>query len=197
MALPSWPNLTQMAGKASRKKGIKEVSKGFYKSLHIALKKEEKKKRNSGDKQGLANCLKSAMETLIEHLIDHDKNIERVKKYKIEVPDLPRGKFPDYALQKGNRIYLIEQKSILRFNEFSQVFFEALIARKYSGLKKIRFAGLFNYLHQEKKAFEKLCVFERKRIVHHLCILIPDIEYTEYSIDEVDNLFLDIKTFFK
>jgi len=196
MALPSWPNLTKMAGKASRKKRINEVQRDFYKSLHTALKKEEKTKRKSSDKQGLANCLKKAMESLVEHLVDHDKSIEKVN-YKIEVPDLPRGKFPDYALQKGNRIYLIEQKSILRFNEFSQVFFEALIARKFRGSEKIRFAGLFNFLHQEKKAFEKLCVFERKRIVHHLCILIPDIEYTEYSIEEVNNLFLDIKTFFK
>lgn len=196
MALESWPRLVEMAEEATKKRNINKVSRDFYKSLSRALKMENKKRRNSGDKQGLSDCLKVAMVSLIKNLIQQDNNIKKVS-YVIKIPGFNKGKFPDYALRKGNRIYLIEQKSILRFNEFSQVFYEALLARKFSGSFKIRFAGLFNYLHQSREPFENLCFFERKRIVHHICVLIPEIEYEKYSTVEVERLYSDIKSWLK
>lgn len=193
MALKSWPGLIKMSKVASRKRGISSVSRDFYKSLNEALITESRKRRNAGDKQGLSDCIKKAMDSLIQHLTEQDNEIKSTS-YLIRLPGFQRGKIPDYALQKGKKIYLIEQKSILRFNEFSQVFYEGLLARKFNGSLKIRFAGLFNYLHQDREPFEDLCVFERKRIIHHLCVLIPEKEYTEYSIDEVDKLYDSIKT---
>ena len=184
--------IVEMAERASRKQNISKVSKDFYKTLYEAFKKEQNKKRSPGDRHALRSCIAEAMNSLIQHLVEIDKNIKEIT-YKIEVPGLPRGKFPDYALQKGNKVYLIEQKSILQFNEFSQVFYEALLARQFKGSKRIYFAGLFNYLHQEREPFEMLCKFERKKIIHHLCVLIPEKEYTEYSTDEVDKLFNSIK----
>jgi hypothetical protein len=111
--------------------------------------------------------------------------------YRIEVPGLPRGKSPDYCLTNGQRVYLIEQKSVLRFNEFSQVFLEALLARRKGG-DCVRFAALFNYLHQQRQAFEQLCEFEGQCLIHRICILIPDFSYTAYSPEEVEGLFEDI-----
>jgi len=193
MALKSWPGLIKMSKTASRKRGISPVSRDFYKSLNKALIKESRKRRKPGDRQGLSDCIKRAMDSLIGHLIEQDDKITRTS-YTIRLPGFQIGKVPDYALQKGKKIYLIEQKSILRFNEFSQAFYEGLLARKFNGSLKIRFAGLFNYLHQDREPFEGLCVFERKRIIHLLCVLIPDREYTEYSIGEVDRLYNSIKS---
>lgn len=138
------------------------------------------------------------MENLINDVTNKYPDAESIS-YCIKVPGLPRGKFPDYAIRRENKIYLIEQKSILRFNEFSQVFFEALLAKK-NGIKgsRIRFVGLFNYLHQERKAFEKLCKIKRTSVIDRLFVLIPNISYdTGYDPQEIISLQKDIVTWLR
>ena len=59
-------------------------------------------------------------------------------------------------------------------------------------LQRVRFVVLFNYLHQERRAFEQLCDLDGRCLVHRICVLIPEYSYTEYSPAEVEGLFEDI-----
>jgi hypothetical protein len=190
VALVAWEGITDLAAQAAANPGTGRFASPFFAALHDALVHEAGVERRSGDKQGLVTCIKAGMAAAVEVLVADHPAI-RPCSYRIEVPGLPRGKCPDYAFTNGKREYLIEQKSVLRFNEFSQVFLEALLAHRKGG-DGIRFAALFNYLHQKRQAFEQLCEFEGRRLIHRICVLIPDHSYTAYSPAEIEGLFQDI-----
>lgn len=190
MALAAWDGLTALAESAAANPGTGRFARPFFAALHAALVREETLERGVSDKQALVGCIKAGMAAATEVLIAEHPRIQPCN-YRIEVPGLPRGKSPDYGFTNGRRFYLIEQKSVLRFNEFAQVFLEALLAHKKGG-ESIRFAALFNYLHQERRAFEQLCELEGRCLVHRICVLIPEYSYTAYSPAEVEGLFEDI-----
>lgn len=192
MALAAWDGLIGLAKHASENPGTGRFARPFFSALHNALVREEKVERSIGDKQGLVSCIKAGMSAATAVLVAEHPSI-RPCSYRIEVPGLPRGKSPDYGFTNGERFYLIEQKSVLRFNEFAQVFLEALLAHKKGGAA-VRFAALFNYLHQDRQAFENLCKLDGQCLIQCICILIPEFSYTAYSPIEVEALFEDIAT---
>lgn len=116
------------------------------------------------------------MAAATEVLVAEHPNI-RAYSYRIKVPGLPRGKSLDYGFTNGKRFYLIEQKSVLRFNEFAQVFLEATLAREQGG-DNIHLAAPFNYLHQERSAFEQLCQWGNRHFIDRICALIPEYSYS-------------------
>ncbi len=191
MALASWPGLTEKAVAAANSNNAGEYSRAFYGAVRDALRREEGVSRRGGDKQGLVGCIKQGMKAASEVLIAQAPQIRQCA-YRIPVPGLSRGKSPDYCFTNGVRFYAIEQKSVLRFNEFAEVFLEGVLVKKKDG-DQARFAALFNYLHQNRVAFDGLCCLDGKCIVDHICVLIPDPGYSAYSVDEVDLLFQDIR----
>jgi hypothetical protein len=190
VALPAWGGITALAAHAAANPGTGRFAPPFFTALHEALVREEGITRGKGDKQALVGCIKAAMAAASKVLFREYPQIQPCT-YCIRVPGLPRGKSPDYAFRNGTRLYLIEQKSVLRFNEFSQVFLEAMLARRQDG-QAMRFAGLFNYLHQQRTAFEQLCIMDGLCLVDRLCVLIPEYNYSAYSVQEVEGLFDDI-----
>lgn len=191
MTLLSYGGLEELAGRAARRRKQSTVAKSFYRTLYAAIQAEVPRQRRIGDKQALVGCLRAAMDALLLCLQAEKPDIQRVN-YRIPVAGL-HGKAPDYGVRRGARVYLVEQKSILRFNEFAQVAFEAMLAKTHCPGDDIRFAGFFNYLHQSRSAFDNLCTFEGRRWVDHLCVLIPRIEYDDYSSEEVDALYEDMR----
>lgn len=190
MALASWPGLTEMAAKAAEDARSGRFSAPFFSALRERLVHEETIQRQRGDKQALPSCIKAAMNEAFRVLFHEHPGIKPCSVW-IPVPGLPHGKNLDYGLTNGQRIYVIEQKSMLRFNEFAQVFLEALLVHRKDA-ERIRFAALFNYLHQKRSAFDQLCVYDGCCLIHHICVLIPDPAYTAYSTHEIEALFKDI-----
>ncbi len=194
MALKSWDGLYEMAAKAAVHRSAGKYSKAFFRALEKALKSEAKKRRKAGDKHGLSDCIKAGMRAASSVLIEKHPDIITTS-FGIEIPGLSIKKWPDYAFRHEKRIFLIEQKSILRFNEFSQVFYEALLAKEHTKDLKVRFFGLFNYFHQDLGAFDSLCHFDKRPIVDGIVVLIPKREYVEYDIAKIDGLFGEIEGF--
>jgi hypothetical protein len=190
VALVAWEGLTELAAKAASNPESGPYAAPFFRAFHAALVHEETLERGIGDKQGLVGCIKAGMSAATDALVTRHPTI-RTCSYRIEVPGLPRGKSPDYAFTNGDRFYLIEQKSVLRFNEFAQVFLEALLAHRKDA-QRVRFAALFNYLHQERAAFERLCESDGRCLVHRICIVIPEHDYSACSPEEIEGLFEDI-----
>ena len=138
MALAAWKGIIDLAAQATSDPTAGRFARPFFAALHEALVKEDGVQRGAGDKQGLVGCIKAGMAAATKVLVTEHPEI-RPCSYRIEVPGLPRGKSPDYAYTNGQKYYLIEQKSVLRFNEFAQVFLEALLAQNKGG-ESVRFA---------------------------------------------------------
>jgi hypothetical protein len=190
MGLRSYPGLVDMAKRASRRRSAGRYARAFYKALHEALAKEEKRTRSVGDKQALVHCIKNGINAAAAVLHEQFPSISPYR-YQIPMEGFARGKAPDYAFTNGSRFYVIEQKSILRFNEFAEAFLQGLLAKKLGG-EKVRYCTLFNYLHQPRVGFDKLCGLGDAVVVDHICILIPEPAYKDYSTEAVDGLFDDI-----
>lgn len=189
--LRAYPDIDRLASQASRKRSSSRLSRTFYTALHQRLLLEDQ--RNTSDQQALVRAIKDAMDVLAVQL-NHDlAGIEPVRAYPIRVPGFARGKLPDYAFRKGNKVYLLEQKSILRFNEFAQVLVEAMLAKRHNGTHEIRFGALFHFHHQERSQYQPLCGDGTNTYIDHVCILVPSQWNSGYSGSEVDELYEDIR----
>jgi hypothetical protein len=190
LGLKSYPGIKNLAKSAKCGEGHNDYSKIFYSTFYKAISAEVDTSRKPGDKHGLESCIKTAMTATIKKILQKNGNI-RFYKCTVPVPGLPRGKSPDFALTNGKRHYFIEQKSILRFNEFGEALTEGIIFHNEFG-NNARFVTLFHYLHQPQNTFEHISKVFGRKIIHNIFVLINDWD-NGYEISVVKNLFNDME----
>jgi hypothetical protein len=130
------------------------------------------------------------MNALIGQIVEEHSGVTQPRLC-AEVKGLRSGKRPDFVLQKGTRVYVIEQKSMLEFNTFGAVLLEALVFKRAFG-SELRFAAFFHYLKQRREAFDSLACFNGVSIVDHICLLIPELRSSAYDPSAIQALLDDI-----
>lgn len=194
MSLKSYPGIKNKARNAMMRHGHNRFSKVFFSSFYKALSVEESTKRKPGDKHGLEGCIKTALTDAIDSFLLKNRSI-RLYKSTIALPGFTRGKSPDFALTNDKKHYIIEQKSILRFNEFGEALAEGIVFHNEYG-NKARFVTLFHYNHQPSEAYEPHTTVFGRKVIHKIFVLITDWD-NDYNIDVVKDIMKDIKTWFK
>lgn len=186
----SYPCAEEQATRAARRHGLSPETRAFFKAFAMALENERSQKRQAGDRHGLEACLRVAMDGLIDQIIRNHPGVTRPRLC-AEIPGLRHGKRPDFALQKGSRVYVIEQKSMLEFNSFGAVLLEALVFKRQFGAE-LRFGAFFHYLKQRRQAFDELSHVHGMKIVDHMCLLIPTIGSATYDPSAVQAIYDDM-----
>ena len=194
MSLKSYPGIKSKAKNAIIGHGHNNYSRTFFSSFYKGISAEVGTKRKPGDKHGLEGCIKTALSDTINQFLKKNPNI-RSYRCTVALPGFPRGKSPDFALTNGTKHYIIEQKSILRFNEFGEALAEGIVFYKKFG-NKARFVTLFHYNHQPKAAYKSNTTVFGRKIIHKIFVLITDWD-NGYHIDVVKDVFRDMKAWFK
>jgi hypothetical protein len=188
MALKSYEGLAAHV-LAAQKQAKTEASRRFFHTLERAFRHRGVTGGRKPNRQALATGLAEAVRGLLDSIASESGATVTQPRIAID-PLLGISKFADYSIEKKGRRFLIEQKSILRGNEFGQIFYEGVLTKKFE--PKTRFAALFHYHHQNPDLFKSFHAFGTRIVIDHQYVLIPGPYERGYDPRVVDRLRSDI-----
>jgi hypothetical protein len=191
MSLTSWggpDGLLSMLPEGTFEEAI--YAHAFYEAFKRQIKKEKNRqgKRSNGDRQAFSDCIKEGMAAAIRVLKQNYPLIEEAPEYGINIEGLPQLKKADYAFRNQGRFYVIEQKSVLSFNDFAAASLEGLLAKRQDK-GNVCIVALFSATKQKVSAFQSLCSVDGLQMLDRLFVLCPE---KKFSVKEVECMFLDI-----
>jgi hypothetical protein len=136
--------LIKSALRAEKRSAIK-YERAFFSEFAGGLRNRIKVPLKSGNKRFIEQPLSDALITAIARVRKADWVIKKSFRLPLKSGSLPQKEI-DIAISRGNKLYLIEQKTILNFNSLGEVAFAGWCIKR--GLKTpYRFVGLFNHVN--------------------------------------------------